>query len=150
MDMKGNLKKMFFLKSRKKIKGSSLCIREGSRILLCSTWRRVHGLCVGVCSVQLQSCPTLCDTLDYILPGSSLPGILQARILEWAAHPLLQGTFPTQRSNLHLLCLLHRQVGSLPLLSPGKPTRPPAGAQLADRLKQWLMSERIWQSPSRH
>ena len=34
-------------------------------------------------------------------------GIFQARILEWVAISLLQGVFPTQRSNLHLLCLLH-------------------------------------------
>ena len=34
---------------------------------------------------------------------------------------LLQGIFPTQGWNLHLLCLLHLQVGSLPLTTPGKP-----------------------------
>ena len=34
---------------------------------------------------------------------------------------LLQGTFPTQGSNPHLLCLLHWQVDSLPLVPPGKP-----------------------------
>ena len=33
----------------------------------------------------------------------------------------LQGIFPTQRSKPHLLCLLHQQVGSLPLAPPGKP-----------------------------
>ena len=33
----------------------------------------------------LQSCPTLCDSVDSSLPGSSVPGILQARILEWVA-----------------------------------------------------------------
>ena len=32
-----------------------------------------------------QLCPTLCDPMDCSLPGSSVPGILQARILEWAA-----------------------------------------------------------------
>ena len=30
-----------------------------------------------------QSCPTLCDPMDYSLPGSSVHGIFQARILEW-------------------------------------------------------------------
>ena len=34
-----------------------------------------------------QSCPTLCDHMDYSLPGSSVHGILQARILEWVAIP---------------------------------------------------------------
>ena len=36
---------------------------------------------------SLQSCPTVCDPLDYSLPGSSVHGILQARILEWVAMP---------------------------------------------------------------
>ena len=34
---------------------------------------------------SLQSCPTLCDPVDSLLPGSSVPGILQARTLEWVA-----------------------------------------------------------------
>ena len=33
----------------------------------------------------LQTCPTLCDLMGYSLPGSSVHGILQARILEWFA-----------------------------------------------------------------
>ena len=32
-----------------------------------------------------QSCPTLCDPMDYSPPGSSVHGILQARVLEWGA-----------------------------------------------------------------
>ena len=32
-----------------------------------------------------QSCPTLSDTMDYSLPGSSIHGIFQARVLEWGA-----------------------------------------------------------------
>ena len=34
---------------------------------------------------SLQSCPTLCDPIDGRPPGSPIPGILQARTLEWAA-----------------------------------------------------------------
>ena len=34
---------------------------------------------------SLQSCPTLCDPIDGRLPGSPVPGILQARTLEWVA-----------------------------------------------------------------
>ena len=34
-----------------------------------------------------QSCPTLCDLIDGSPPGSSVPGILQGRIWEWAAFP---------------------------------------------------------------
>ena len=33
----------------------------------------------------LLSCPTLCDPMDGSPPGSLVPGILQARILEWVA-----------------------------------------------------------------
>jgi len=33
----------------------------------------------------LQSCPSLCDPIDSSPPGSPIPGILQARILEWVA-----------------------------------------------------------------
>ena len=34
---------------------------------------------------SLQSCPTLCDPIDSSPPGSTVPGILQARTLEWVA-----------------------------------------------------------------
>ena len=34
---------------------------------------------------SLQSCPTLCDPMDGSPPGSPVPGILQARTLEWVA-----------------------------------------------------------------
>ena len=34
---------------------------------------------------SLQSCPTLCDPIDSSPPGSPVPGILQARVLEWGA-----------------------------------------------------------------
>ena len=69
---------------------------------------------------SLQSCLTLRDSMDCSLPGSSVLGILQARLLEWVAMPLFQGIFLTQGSNMYLLCLLHWQVGSLPLAPPGK------------------------------
>ena len=35
---------------------------------------------------SLQSCPTLCDPIDGSPPGSPIPGILQARTLEWVAN----------------------------------------------------------------
>ena len=40
---------------------------------------------LNVCAKSLQSCPTLCDPLDGSPPGSPVPGILQARTLEWLA-----------------------------------------------------------------
>ena len=42
----------------------------------------------------LQLCQTLCDLVDFSLPGSSAHGILQARILKWATHALLWGDLP--------------------------------------------------------
>ena len=41
---------------------------------------------------SLQSCPTLCDPMDYSLPGSSIYGILQARILEWVVISFCRGS----------------------------------------------------------
>ena len=40
-----------------------------------------------MCAWSLQSCLTLCDPVDYSLPGSSVHGILEARILEWLPCP---------------------------------------------------------------
>ena len=56
----------------------------------------VYHITVGFCFVvtiaaaaakSLQSCPTLCDPTDGSPPGSPVPGILQARTLEWVAIP---------------------------------------------------------------
>ena len=42
-------------------------------------------LAAAAAAKSLQSCPTLCDPIDSSPPGSPVPGILQARILEWVA-----------------------------------------------------------------
>jgi len=47
------------------------------------------------CALVAQSCLTLCDPTDCSPPGSSVHGILQARILEWVANFLCQGIFPS-------------------------------------------------------
>ena len=44
-----------------------------------------HAAAAAAAAKSLQSCLTLCDPLDGSPPGSAVPGILQARILEWAA-----------------------------------------------------------------
>ena len=51
----------------------------------------------------LSHCPTLCSTMDHSPPGSSVHGVLQARILELGSHSSLQGIFPVQGWNLGLL-----------------------------------------------
>ena len=45
----------------------------------------VYALYLVVAAKLLQSCPTLCDPIDGSQPGSPIPGILHARILEWVA-----------------------------------------------------------------
>ena len=46
-----------------------------------------------MCVLATQSLSlTLCDPMDYSLPGSSVHGILQIRILEWVAYPFYRGS----------------------------------------------------------
>ena len=49
-----------------------------------------------------QPCLMLCNPMDCSLPGSSVQGILQGRMLEWVAIPFSREVFPTQGSNLSL------------------------------------------------
>ena len=51
-----------------------------------------------------QSCLTLCDPTDCSPPGSSVQGILQARILEWVAMPSSRGYFPL-KDQTHVSCI---------------------------------------------
>ena len=44
-----------------------------------------HQAYAATAAKSLQSCPTLCDPIDNSPPGSPIPGILQARTLEWVA-----------------------------------------------------------------
>jgi len=53
-----------------------------------------------------QSCLTLCNPMDYILPFPLVHGILQARILEWVPVSSSMGTFPP-RDQSYISCLLH-------------------------------------------
>ena len=80
---------------------------------------------VCACSVA-QLCLTLYNAMDCGLPGSSVHGISQARILELSTpHFLLPRIFLTQGLTLHLL---HWQLGSLPF-------EPQGGASGGD----WIM-----------
>ena len=53
---------------------------------------------------SLQSCPTLCDPIDGSPLGSFVPGILQARILEWVAMPSSRGSSRSRDQTLRLMC----------------------------------------------
>ena len=50
-----------------------------------ATWEAQDLSVAAAAAKSLQSCPTLCDPIEGSPPGSSVPGILQARILEWIA-----------------------------------------------------------------
>ena len=51
-----------------------------------SVYTHIHKcMCVAAAAKSLQSWPTLCDPIDGSPPGSPVPGILQARTLEWVA-----------------------------------------------------------------
>ena len=70
------------------LESSMDCIVHGAA----KSWTRLsdfhsltHGRQCVLCMLVTQSCPALCDPMDYSLPGSSIHGTLQARILQWVA-----------------------------------------------------------------
>ena len=94
-----------------------------SQVLQNSTQLLQHLLELCMHAKSLQSCPTLCNPMDCSLTGSPVHGILRpwdppGKNTRVGCRFLLQGIFSTQGSNVHLLCLLHWQVGSLPLTPP--------------------------------
>ena len=67
----------------------------------------------------LQLCPTLCDPIDYSLPGSSVHEDSPGKNTRVGCYAFVQGIFSSQGLNPSLLCLLYWQAGSLPLATPG-------------------------------
>ena len=57
--------------------------REAPNFFLCLF--NLYVAAAATAAKSLQSCPTLCDPIDGSPPGSPVPGILQARTLEWVA-----------------------------------------------------------------
>ena len=51
----------------------------------CQSWTIKKAAAAAAAAKSLQSCPTLCDPIDGSPAGSPVPGILQARTLEWVA-----------------------------------------------------------------
>ena len=80
----------------------------------------LHNSSLCMCGRSPQSCPTPCDPKDCSPLGSSVHGILQARILEWVALPSSSRSSPPKGSNPISCHLLHWQAGSLPLEPSGK------------------------------
>ena len=82
------------------------------RIVLNSLiWDILFSLINNVSAKSLHLCLILCDPMDYGLPGSSVHGDSPGKNTGIGCHGFLQGIFPIQGSNPHLLCLLHcRQI----------------------------------------
>ena len=72
---------------------------------------------------SLQLYLILCDPMDYSLPGSSVHGISQAKILEWVAISFSRGSSQPRDQTCvsYISCTGRRVTGSLPLAPPGKP-----------------------------
>ena len=102
-------------------------------------WLRLHtpnardlGSITGYayCAQLLQSCPTLCDPMDCSLPGSSVHGILQVRILEGFAVPSSRGSSQSQDRTQDSYVFLSASAGGFFITStiwkariPGQGTR---------------------------
>ena len=67
---------------------SKLGCREQNTLQLVIHFKRI----IGHAAKSLQSSPTLCDPRDSSPPGSPVPGILQARVLEWVAIAFILGS----------------------------------------------------------
>ena len=87
---------------------------EGRQGLLQRLWfKRTRQSSVGeagvplLCVLVAQSCLTLCDPMDCGPPGSSVPGILQAKILEWVAISFSRGS-SQPRDLTHVSCTAGR------------------------------------------
>ena len=73
--------------------------------------------------MHAQSCPTLCDPMDCSLLGSSVHGILQARILEWVGVFSSKGS-SQPRNRTHISCSAGRFFTAEPWGKPMKPHVP--------------------------
>ena len=80
----------------------TVCLKIVGQFLI--NWSHAH-------AQLLQSCPTLCDPMDCSPPGSSVHGILQARILEWVVMPSFRGSsWPWNRIRISQRLLHWRQI----------------------------------------
>ena len=81
-------------------------------------------------SPQVRVCVCMLNRFSYVQLFLTVWTVAARLLCPWdspvkstgvGCHALLQGTFQTQGSNLCLLCCLHWQIGSLPLVLPGRP-----------------------------
>ena len=83
------------------------------------TLLKILGDDLCVCAKSFQSCLTLCDPMDCCPPCSSVHGISQARILEWAAMPSSRGSSQCRDQTLFscVSCIASRFLTAEPLAS---------------------------------
>ena len=77
------------------------------------SWTRLKWLSIMWCMHPccFQSCPILCSSMNCTLPGSSVHGILQARILEWVAMPSSRGSSqPKDQTCICYISYIGRQI----------------------------------------
>ena len=100
---------------------------EDSGVMPESLYLRLGLEPMSMCAKSLSRV-RLCDPTDHSPPGSSVHGILQARILEWVAMPSSrESSDPGMEPES--LSLLYWQAGSLPLASPWETLNPCSGIQ---------------------
>ena len=76
---------MFFSYCGTLLKSISLVLLFFSMVIIANTIEYQYIWKAAAAAKSLQSCPTLCEPIDGNPPGSPVPGILQARTLEWVA-----------------------------------------------------------------
>ena len=82
--------------------------KQGSRTV---SWKDPMADAGRVCAESLQACPTLCDPVDCSPPGSSVHGMLQARILDWVAISSSRGSSePKNRTCISCVSCISRWV----------------------------------------
>ena len=99
-------------KNMERLEHASISDRNGNQY---NYFRKLH----SSESEIAQSCPTLCNPMDCSLPGSSIHGIFQARVLEWIAIPS-PGDLPNPGIKPGSPAL---QADALPSEPPGKPQK---------------------------
>ena len=80
-----NLERLLLFLSKKDLWCCSAPTRWGVSFCLMDKQARKQFAAATAAAKSLQSCPALCDPIDCSPPGSCIPGILQARKLEWVA-----------------------------------------------------------------
>ena len=95
----------------------SIYLSSYSHLYICTVFGGWFPFVLCVLHLASQLSPTLCDLMDCSPPGSSVHGILQARILEWVAMPSSRESSPP-RDQTHISCTAGRFLTTEPMGNP--------------------------------